>query len=320
MTVRARAVEPLHDAAANSSRGSPTSGTGAAIRSPARHLLALYRPSLHDCLVLISYCSLMLLLYAGWQHRMERPLTAESGLGYALGIIGGSMMLVLILYPMRKNLRFMRNFGAVRHWFRIHMLLGVLGPVCILFHCGFHLGSLNSNVALTCMLLVAISGLIGRYFYSKLHYGLYGNRATLDELKGDASRIKKALAPRLQFAPRILARLESFEQHIAAPPTSIASSAQHCFTIAIDTWWTYFSLRSALHAGLRHATTVDSRARRRLKRYLIWYIAAHLASVRKITAFHLYERLFALWHVLHFPLFLMLIVSGFVHVFAVHMY
>jgi hypothetical protein len=271
-------------------------------------------------LVFISYLFLLLLLYAGWRNRMERPLTPESGLGYALGIIGGSMMLVLLLYPMRKKLKFMRTFGAVRHWFRIHMLFGVLGPVCILFHSGFRLGSLNSNVALTCMLLVAISGLIGRYFYSKLHYGLYGNRATLDELKDNATRIKRALVPKLQFAPQILERLESFEPSIAAPPTSIASGAQRCFSLAIKTWWTYFSLRSTLTAGLRHARTLDYSARRRLKRYLIWYIALHLASVRRVAEFHLYERLFALWHVLHFPLFLMLIISGFVHVFAVHMY
>ncbi len=32
-------------------------------------------------------------------------LTAESGLGYALGIIGGSLMLALLLYPLRKRYR-----------------------------------------------------------------------------------------------------------------------------------------------------------------------------------------------------------------------
>lgn len=320
MTVQAPAVANPNDTGPCSSGLSPTSNTRTSVRSSAKRLIDLYRPSLPGTLVLLSYIFVLLLLYAGWQSRSERPLTPESGLGYALGIIGGSMMLVLLLYPLRKRLRFMRQLGAVRHWFRVHMLFGVLGPVCILFHSGFHLGSLNSNVALSCMLLVAISGLIGRYFYSKLHHGLYGNRATLQELKSDASRIKEALAPRLQFAPRILDRLESFEHHIAAPPPSIASGTKRCFTIALNTWWTYFSLRRALSAGLRHGTTLDLRARRRLRRYLIWYIGAHLASVRKVAEFHLYERLFALWHILHFPLFLILIVSGFVHVFAVHMY
>jgi hypothetical protein len=33
-----------------------------------------------------------------------------------------------------------------------------------------------------------------------------------------------------------------------------------------------------------------------------------------------YERLFALWHVLHLPLFFMLLVAGIAHVIAVHLY
>jgi hypothetical protein len=50
------------------------------------------------------------------------------------------------------------------------------------------------------------------------------------------------------------------------------------------------------------------------------HIGAHLASIRKVAEFHFYERFFAIWHVLHYPLFLMLVVSGVVHVIAVHMY
>ena len=319
MTADAQTAAALRDQAPPSCQLAPTSNRRNA-GAHAKRLIALHRPSLSGILVLLSYLIVLALLYAGWQSRSERPLTPESGFGYALGIIGGSMMLALILYPLRKRLRLMRNLGAVRHWFRMHMLFGVLGPLCILFHCGFNPGSLNSTVALTCMLLVAASGLIGRYIYGKLHHGLYGSRATLDELRTDAVRIKTALAPKLQFAPRILEALESFEHQLATPPTSIASGISRCFAIAIKTRRTYFSLRGALNAGLRQGVTLDDRAQRRLGRYLTWHIGTHLASVRKIAGFQVYERLFALWHILHFPLFLMLIVSGFVHVFAVHMY
>ena len=44
-------------------------------------------------------------LYFGWVIRDEGYITAEAGLGYALGIIGGSLMLLLLLYPLRKRLR-----------------------------------------------------------------------------------------------------------------------------------------------------------------------------------------------------------------------
>ena len=79
-------------------------------------------------------------LYRGWALREEHYLIAEKGVGYALGIIGGVLMLLLLLYPLRKHWRAIRNWGPIRYWFRIHMVFGVLGPTLILFLAHFGLG------------------------------------------------------------------------------------------------------------------------------------------------------------------------------------
>ena len=63
------------------------------------------------------------------------------------------------------------------------MVLGVVGPILVLFHANFHLGATNSNVALICMLLVAGSGVIGRYIYTRMHAHLDGSEDTLEELQ-----------------------------------------------------------------------------------------------------------------------------------------
>jgi hypothetical protein len=42
--------------------------------------------------------------------------------------------------------------------------------------------------------------------------------------------------------------------------------------------------------------------------------------VRRVAGFAFYERLFGLWHVLHVPLFVMLLVTAVAHVVAVHRY
>jgi hypothetical protein len=39
-----------------------------------------------------------------------------------------------------------------------------------------------------------------------------------------------------------------------------------------------------------------------------------------VAEYRVYERLFSLWHVLHLPLFFMLLAAGIVHVIAVHVY
>ena len=50
-------------------------------------------------------------------------------IGYNLGLAGGIAMLLLLLYPLRKHVRALRNWGAVKHWFLAHMALGLGGPV-----------------------------------------------------------------------------------------------------------------------------------------------------------------------------------------------
>jgi hypothetical protein len=49
-------------------------------------------------------------------------------------------------------------------------------------------------------------------------------------------------------------------------------------------------------------------------------LADYLATARKVVELNFYERLFSLWHVLHIPLFAMLVITGIGHVVAVHMY
>jgi hypothetical protein len=268
-------------------------------------LIALYRPRAASLLVLLGYLTVMLLMYAGWQQRLEWPLTAESGAGYLLGILGGVLMLLLLLYPLRKHSRLMRRLGPVKGWFRMHMLFGVLGPLCILFHCGFQFGSLNSNVALLSMLIVAGSGLIGRYFYVRIHHGLYGKKATLKELQQHTLLLKQALANKLRDTPQVLARIERFESTVFGRSANALTSLWRLTALGLQTRWLYLKFRFSRHA--------DNEPLRR-------HIGAHLASIRKVAGFQFYERLFSIWHLLHLPLFVMLILSGFVHVLAVHMY
>lgn len=288
-----------------------------------RNLIELYQPRILRLGVLLSYLSVSLLLYIGWDSRTDHILTAESGLGYALGIAGGGMMLLLLLYPLRKKARFMRHFGPVKYWFRLHMTFGVLGPVCILYHCGFQFGSMNSNVALICMLTVAGSGLIGRYLYMNIHHGLYGSKANLDELRRDADALKQELAERIEFAPRLLDRLDSFER------SALDSGGRHVpvglrnLLLGFAVWRLRISLRRHIRAEThKQAETglLSAAESRALRRSLQQHVSARLESIRKIAGLGVYERLFSVWHILHFPLFLMLVLSGIVHVFAVHIY
>ena len=109
------------------------------------------------------------LLVVGWLARDARALTAEEGLGYALGLAALGCMLLLLVYPLRKRLKILAFIGATKSWFRIHMILGTSMPLAALYHCNFTIGSPVSRVALFAALAVACSGFVGRYIYSKIH-------------------------------------------------------------------------------------------------------------------------------------------------------
>lgn len=263
------------------------------------------------------------LLFSGWQNRDNHYLTAESGTGYMLGIIGGVLMLVLLLYPARKRYRFMRFLGPVKYWFRGHMMLGVVGPTCVLYHANFQWGSLNSNVALVCMLLVAASGIIGRFIYRQIHYGLYGRKATLEQLHLDKEKSEGQLVATFALTPRLEQRLTRYANIALSPRSSVLQAFFRRLTFSPRSYLTYiFSLRQ-IRRALRNEVK-QQRLNRNLyhQRYKVTkqYLSAYFNTIQKITVFSFYEKLFSLWHVLHLPLFLMMLISGIVHVIAVHMY
>jgi len=119
------------------------------------------RSRMRDSSAVRGYALLLLFIAVGWLLRDLQLYSPAEGVGYWMGIIGGSLMLTLLLYPLRKRIKFLHKLGPTKYWFQMHMVLGLIGPLLILYHCNFQLGSFNSQVALYCMVLVAGSGIIG---------------------------------------------------------------------------------------------------------------------------------------------------------------
>jgi len=262
-------------------------------------------------------------LYFGWRFPTQRYITPERGLGYALGIVGGSLMLALFLYSARKRFRWLAFLGPIAPWFRFHMVLGILGPICILYHSNFSLGAANSNVALFCMLTVAGSGLVGRYIYSRIHLGLYGHKLTLGELRDGADGLR-ALSGTVSFLPELVVRLESVEKRLLStgpklPILGFLKPVPVACKALIARWRLHRYVRKALRTAARTSRPIAWQ-RKPLKRAAYAYIDRRIAATRRVAELQAYERLFSLWHALHLPLIFMLIVAAVVHIVAVHVY
>lgn len=267
-----------------------------------------------------------LLLVVGYATSIQKLYKPGDDVGYNLGLVGGVMMLALLLYPLRKRLNFMKGLSILPKWFKLHMVLGILGPSLILFHAAFSIGSVNAGVALVCMLLVAGSGVFGRFFYTKIHHGLYGRQASLKELQAamaPAGEIKSLFS----FAPEIQQSLERFQSTYATRHSGGGKLGIRNFVLAD---WNAGRLSMSLSKDLHRAMYEKAQAgqwndtqMQLLDKMYGEYrrlIQAYLTAARDVAQFHTYERLFSLWHVFHIPLVYMMVFSAIWHVIAVHMY
>ncbi len=262
-------------------------------------------------------------LCVGWLERDDNGLTPESGLGYWLGIAGGGLMILLLLYPLRKRIRMPRALGSVAFWFRAHMVLGIVGPLLIILHSNFRLGSINSNMALAAMLVVAVSGVVGRYLYGKIHIGLYGRKAEVREILADADVMKQIVGNDLAAAQRAVVALNAFAQRGIAGPKGIFSGLLLLPAISLQA----MVLRARLMREARAIVANEGgrlrwshRVRRQRLALVADHISLYIRAVKKAAALAFYERLFALWHIFHLPLFVLLVIAATVHVFAAHFF
>ncbi len=243
--------------------------------------------------------------------------TPRSNFGFYLGVVGSVMMLLMLAYPLRKHVGFMHRWGALKHWFRIHMIMGIVGPILVLFHSTFHLRSTNATVALFSMLGVVVSGIVGRFIYTKIHLGLYGRRATLEIIQAEFAGHSNDAKSRLHFAPRVEQWLQSFERDSMQLDRSFTSHLFSPLTIGLKRRILAFrcarELRRILkterhpefHGGASEATQLAS---------------SYLRECQRVAQFSTYERFFSLWHVLHIPLIYILAACTIFHIMAAYMY
>lgn len=270
-----------------------------------------------------GYTFLVAALVAGWLLRGEVLVNPEEGLGYWLGIIGGSLMLLLLLYPAGKKSQLLQRHGLVKHWFRIHMIFGLVGPALILYHCNFSVGAMNSKVALYSMLGVAISGIVGRYFYARIHRGLYGKRAGIEELRNEITDSLENSRGLATILPRFMNELHAVSANLVGDKFTRTISLQQSLAWTVKHYVVRLRLYLMIHRELRARAVLSNTLHansKNLRKTANAYAAKQVGLMRQVAQLSLYERLFSLWHIFHMPLFLILVISALVHVLAVHMY
>jgi hypothetical protein len=260
-------------------------------------------------------------LAAGWVFRSELQIEAEEGVGYWLGVAGVSCVGLLLIYPIRKRVPGLRVIGTVPAWFHFHMTLGLLAPTLILFHAGFRTGSANAAIALMTMLVVAGSGIFGRMLYVRIHRNLAGKRAEIKAMAQDAALLRKTLVA--EFI-EVANHADALEATLRKPRPHVFSAFFYAITTARRISITRGRMLRALRLGARRLGASGQPGGkvmvRRLKRDGAVLVHAYCRQMHHAAYLTFFERLFALWHIMHMPLFFLMVVAAVIHIVAVHLY
>jgi hypothetical protein len=262
----------------------------------------------------VMLSSLVALTWLAWKVAHGAYYKPGVGLGYNLGLAGGLMMLTLLMYSFRKHIKFMQGLGKLKYWFRVHMILGVLGPILVLFHTTFRLGSLNASIAFYCMIIVASSGLIGKFAYTRIHKGLYGSRNTLKEAREELAGSSGDVKSKLHFFPKVEKKITYFEYLALEKKRNFFEGIWFFLTFDVRRMYMAWQCKRYIYKKMApdRMHDVAKEASNLVRQYLI--------QIQTVAQFKKFEQIFSAWHVLHIPLMYMMVATAIFHVIWVHMY
>lgn len=278
-------------------------------------------------LYVVTFLVFFYYLFAGLPYYMlpmtERPfsplhdLFKPGGLiGHKLGMVGTGMMLLMLLYSVRKRVAFFANWGSIKNVLNLHIYLGVMGPLFILLHTSFKFGGIVA-VSFWSMAAVAASGFVGRYLYIKIpqeikerrervseHTDFIENQnqkwqTDLESKAGDESSLQEAEAKYGQIEPTHKSEDMKPSQNIGV----------FLLQMVFHDIFNFFYLRrvSRNYSNKHHIARKEFK---KIRKALIQRtkLANEIKFLKEI------EHLFHYWHVIHRPFAYVMLTILFVHV------
>jgi len=225
---------------------------------------------------------------------------AGGSVGHKLGIMGASMMVLMLLYSVRKRVGALRRLGPLSRWLDVHIYLGVFGPLLIVLHSTFKVQGLVA-LSFWSMVVVALSGVLGRYLYLQIPRTRAGEEVALAELEAEDRELSSQLRARFRLDEAQLAKLDA----LVAVPERTGLLGGFARLVTDD-----LRLRSGLREFARSCRSVPRPVVRDFQRVVRQKAQVH----RRILLWDRVHELFHYWHVLHKPFALVMYLFMIVHV------
>jgi len=244
------------------------------------------------------------------------PLLRSSGtIGLKLGMLTVAMFGILFLYPLRKRVKWLSRIGVTRRWLRLHVLFGIATPMVATFHTAFRWHGL-AGLAYWTMILVAVSGFVGRYVYAKIPRSLSSVKLTMGDLENQTAALASRLQEQDVFGPEDLAPLLNVPPAQQIRAMSLVRALWLMLRTDFARPFQVSRLRRRVLRGSQFITTLGGLlASHDRSVESIVSIIRRQARLRTAAAFlERMERIFHLWHVIHRPFSISFVILIVVHI------
>lgn len=225
--------------------------------------------------------------------------------GHGFGIIGTLMMIFgVAIYMIRKRSRKLFTFGYLKHWLEFHIFLCTVGPILVLYHTAFKFGGIVS-VSFWSMVLVVLSGVVGRFIYVQIPRTIQGKEIDINDLASMREELTDKMKLEMLFDVRLMKELDV-----------LASPERYKSLNMLDTLLLYFKdffrIRS-FQSKLKKNLVVAGFSK--IKRKEIKNKAqAEIILSRRLGMLRTMQNLFRYWHVAHLPFAIAMFVIMIIHV------
>lgn len=220
------------------------------------------------------------------------------------GYIGTALMAISAIYPMFRRFRAFRFVASNTMWFDFHMMAGVVGPLFIILHSAMKLDNWVS-AAFWCMVIVVISGVIGRYLYTQVPDLLNGRE--LEEL--DHARAMKVLAERHPFAAA------EAEKDLAAHRSQIESLLD-AGLVRVLIWMIIEDLTRSFRWIRRRRRLAKTSAPRSVRKELVRRTGRLMLIDRRRVLAPRAQLLLHSWKLVHVPFTILLVAISALHIWV----
>lgn len=231
----------------------------------------------------------------------EVPAAGEL-VGHLLGLIGFLLMLMTeTLYSLRKRSRRAR-WGKMANWLRFHIFTGVVGPFMVLLHTSWKFHGIAGAVTLL-MIIVVLSGVIGRYIYTAIPRTASGAEVQAAELDARIATADAQIGEWSAARPQLASVLA---KRLATAPDAAGSGPKAIF----GRWLLERDHRRTWNREQRH---LDPEARAQMAQ-IEDLIRRKQTLTRQIDSLAAARRLLAVWHTVHIPIGMALFTAAFIHI------